>query len=408
MDSDNIKVSIIGLGYVGLPLLRLFSKHYECVGLDISQQVIQKLQENKPRQGDTLDIEITSTTPLYTSNYSDIADCDIHIVTVPTPIDKDRHPDLRMLTSVCIELSPFMKKGCLVVFESTVAPGTTDEVCVPLLEKGSGLKINEDFYVGYSPERINVGDSIHTTANTEKIIAGSSEYALDLVFRLYSSVIEAPLIKATAIKVAEAAKMYENVQRDVLIALSNEYSKYCRAEGIDINEVTACASTKWNFARAYPGLVGGHCIGVDPYYVIDRAEGKGITLRLINSARGINEQTVSNMADLFIEHVSHDIGEIKSKSLLVLGFSYKRNVGDVRNTKVARFIDIVSHRFGLVDCFDPLVDENEVEKEYDMQVLTSMQKLKHHYDVCIKMLDHTCFAKFEHSIDHYYSLEQFL
>lgn len=404
MDLDKIKISIIGLGYVGCPLFRLFSKHFECVGLDMNPDTIQRIKDKEFDQGNPAFMDNV----YLTTNYADIADCNVHIITVPTPIDHDKNPDISMLKSACSHLAPYIQEGSIVIFESTVAPGTTDEVCIPILEEKSGKKVNIDFGVGYSPERVNVGDENHSTSNTNKIISASSEQTLDVIFRLYSSVIDAPLVKASSIKVAEAAKMYENVQRDVLIALSNEYSKYCHAEGIDIHEVTSCASTKWNFAKAYPGLVGGHCIGVDPYYVIDRAKSKNVQLSLINSARDINENTVVHVAKRFVNCVKKEIGETQTRTLLVLGFSYKKNIGDIRNTKIEKFLQLVSKEFADVDCIDPLVDNNLIEHEYNMLIFTSYQQLKPHYDVCIKMLNHSCFDTFEHNIGHFYSLQQFL
>lgn len=404
MDLDKIKISIIGLGYVGYPLFKLFSKHFECVGLDINAHTIQRIEGKEYEQG----ISAFMGKVHLTTNYADISDCDVHIVTVPTPIDQDKNPDLSMLMSVCYNLAPYIKEGCTVIFESTVAPGTTDEICIPILEEKSGKKVNADFGVGYSPERVNVGDTTHTTSNTNKIISASSEETLEVIFKLYSSVIDATLVKASSIKVAEAAKMYENVQRDVLIALANEYSQYCHAEDIDIQEVTACASTKWNFSKVYPGLVGGHCIGVDPYYIIDRAKSKNMKMSLINSAREINEDAVLHVARRFINRVKKEFGDTQTKSLLVLGFSYKKDTGDTRNTKIARFIQIVSDKFAIVDCIDPLVDEKLVKREFNISILTTSQQLQPHYDVCIKMLNHSCLNESEYSIGNFYSLEQFL
>lgn len=401
MDLDNVKLSIVGLGYVGYPLFKLFSKQFDCIGIDNNIKVIQRLQENESEQG-------AFCNSLYTTDYVDIANCNIHIVTVPTPIDRFYNPDIKMLKDVCVNLATSMKPGCIIIFESTVAPGTTDEICIPLLEQYSGLKINADFHVGYSPERVNVGDIHHNTANTSKIISASSDYALNVMYILYSAIIDAPIIKATSIKVAEAAKMYENVQRDVLIALANEYSNYCHSEGIDIKEVTACAATKWNFSNALPGLVGGHCIGVDPYYVIDRAQQNGLNLPLIRTAREVNEQSVIKSAYRFIHRVNNNLGNTKSLSLLVLGFSYKQDIGDIRNTKIAKFIELVTPEFSQVNCFDPLVDKQAAKQEYDIDVLTSLDELKPSYNVTIKMHNHTCFAALSVNSEQFYSLDQFL
>lgn len=235
-----------------------------------------------------------------TSDWTVLKEYSILIVAAPTPVDKDNKPDLYALKDICAHIGDILTKGMTIVFESTVAPGTTEEVCVPILEEKSGLMINDDFFIGFSPERINVGDSLHSINSVAKIVAGSNADTLLRLTRLYEKGLGCPVVPASSIKIAEAAKLYENVQHDVLIALANQYSEYCRAEGIDIHEVTKCASTKWNFAEVYPDLVGGHCIGVDPYYLINRAKSKGLSLPLVELSRGINEDIPNKVARYLI------------------------------------------------------------------------------------------------------------
>ena len=314
-------IAVIGLGYVGWPLFTLISSKYKSWGLDANTDKVESILFEQPQYKNV------------TSSWDDISKCNTFIVAVPTPINHKQNPDTSSLEDVCKELVNIIKKGDLVIFESTVYPGATEEICVPLIENGSGLVMNKDFYVGYSPERINVADSVHKLGNTSKIVSGSNEEALHYIANLYESIIDAPVVKASSIKVAEAAKMYENVQRDILIALANEYSDYCNKEGIDIFEVTKCASTKWNFSNVLPGLVGGHCIGVDPYYLLHRAEKLGIKIPLVQCGRLINETKASNVVSKITEYISVHLDE--NPKVLLLGFAYKSNTDDIRNTKVA-------------------------------------------------------------------------
>ena len=265
-----INIAVIDLGYVGLPLYCLLSKKYRCKGFDLDTERIQQLREGKDAHNivSFSNIQETIRMNLVTTNWIDIKDCNFYIVTVPTPIDDDNHPDTSSLENVCYNIGNQLNKNDIVVFESTVYPGATEDLCVPILEKTSGLSYIRDFTVGYSPERINIGDKKHSIENTPKIISATNDITLNVICDVYGAVLKDNIVKASSIKVAEAAKMYENVQRDVLIALANQYSDYCRAENISISDVTDCASTKWNFANVNPGLVGGHCIGVDPYYLL--------------------------------------------------------------------------------------------------------------------------------------------
>ena len=382
-------IAVIGLGYVGWPLFTLISSKYKSWGLDANTDKVESILFEQPQYKNV------------TSSWDDISKCNTFIVAVPTPINHKQNPDTSSLEDVCKELVNIIKKGDLVIFESTVYPGATEEICVPLIENGSGLVMNKDFYVGYSPERINVADSVHKLGNTSKIVSGSNEEALHYIANLYESIIDAPVVKASSIKVAEAAKMYENVQRDILIALANEYSDYCNKEGIDIFEVTKCASTKWNFSNVLPGLVGGHCIGVDPYYLLHRAEKLGIKIPLVQCGRLINETKASNVVSKITEYISVHLDE--NPKVLLLGFAYKSNTDDIRNTKVAEVYNRLKSQYSVVECYDPFVNSEVVIKEYGINLFTTMPYISH-YDLVIRMVNHDIFMNIENVLD----IKQFL
>ena len=382
-------IAVIGLGYVGWPLFTLISSKYKSWGLDANTDKVESILFEQPQYKNV------------TSSWDDISKCNTFIVAVPTPINHKQNPDTSSLEDVCKELVNIIKKGDLVIFESTVYPGATEEICVPLIENGSGLVMNKDFYVGYSPERINVADSVHKLGNTSKIVSGSNEEALHYIANLYESIIDAPVVKASSIKVAEAATMYENVQRDILIALANEYSDYCNKEGIDIFEVTKCASTKWNFSNVLPGLVGGHCIGVDPYYLLHRAEKLGIKIPLVQCGRLINETKASNVVSKITEYISVHLDE--NPKVLLLGFAYKSNTDDIRNTKVAEVYNRLKSQYSVVECYDPFVNSEVVIKEYGINLFTTMPDISH-YDLVIRMVNHDTFMNIENVLD----IKQFL
>lgn len=388
----NIRIAVIGLGYVGLPLLCCFARHYECCGFDINSKRIEELSKcidsKKCVEGALLD---NLTNVRLTTNWEDLSPCNYIIVCAPTPIDKNNQPDLSALKSICQNLGKVITTGACIIFESTVAPGTTDEICTTILERESGLKINKGFFVGYSPERINIGDSLHSINTVPKLVAGSNADTLHVLKHLYETGIGCPVVSASSIKIAEAAKLYENVQRDVLIALANQYSEYCDLEGIDIHEVTECASTKWNFAKVFPGLVGGHCIGVDTYYLLQRSSSNGLQLPLINIAREVNEGTVSRVATKIIERLSGIAdGNIAKMKILVIGFSYKANCMDIRNTKVNKVIRILNNHFDVVDCYDPLLDASQAYNEFGINVITELPDIKR-YDAVVELVPHKCF-----------------
>ena len=382
-------IAVIGLGYVGWPLFTLISSKYKSWGLDANTDKVESILFEQPQYKNV------------TSSWNDISKCNTFIVAVPTPINHKQNPDTSSLENVCKELANIIKKGDIVIFESTVFPGATEEICVPLIENGSGLVMNKDFYVGYSPERINVADSAHKLGNTAKIVSGSNEEALYYIANLYESIIDAPVVKASSIKVAEAAKMYENIQRDILIALANEYSDYCNKEGIDIFEVTKCASTKWNFSNVLPGLVGGHCIGVDPYYLLHRAEKLGIKTPLIQCGRLINETKASTVVSKITEYISVHLDE--NPKVLLLGFAYKSNTDDIRNTKVAEVYNRLKSQYSVVECYDPFVNSEVVIKEYGINLFTTMPDISH-YDLVIRMVNHDIFMNIENVLD----IKQFL
>ena len=382
-------IAVIGLGYVGWPLFTLISSKYKSWGLDANTDKVESILFEQPQYKNV------------TSSWNDISKCNTFIVAVPTPINHKQNTDTSSLENVCKELANIIKKGDIVIFESTVFPGATEEICVPLIENGSGLFMNKDFYVGYSPERINVADSAHKLGNTAKIVSGSNEEALHYIANLYESIIDAPVVKASSIKVAEAAKMYENIQRDILIALANEYSDYCNKEGIDIFEVTKCASTKWNFSNVLPGLVGGHCIGVDPYYLLHRAEKLGIKTPLIQCGRLINETKASTVVSKITEYISVHLDE--NPKVLLLGFAYKSNTDDIRNTKVAEVYNRLKSQYSVVECYDPFVNSEVVIKEYGINLFTTMPDISH-YDLVIRMVNHDIFMNIENVLD----IKQFL
>ena len=382
-------IAVIGLGYVGWPLFTLISSKYKSWGLDANTDKVESILFEQPQYKNV------------TSSWNDISKCNTFIVAVPTPINHKQNPDTSSLENVCKELANIIKKGDIVIFESTVFPGATEEICVPLIENGSGLVMNKDFYMGYSPERINVADSAHKLGNTAKIVSGSNEEALHYIANLYESIIDAPVVKASSIKVAEAAKMYENIQRDILIALANEYSDYCNKEGIDIFEVTKCASTKWNFSNVLPGLVGGHCIGVDPYYLLHRAEKLGIKTPLIQCGRLINETKASTVVSKITEYISVHLDE--NPKVLLLGFAYKSNTDDIRNTKVAEVYNRLKSQYSVVECYDPFVNSEVVIKEYGINLFTTMPDISH-YDLVIRMVNHDIFMNIENVLD----IKQFL
>ena len=366
------KICIIGLGYVGLPLAHAFSFEYEVVGLDIYQQRIDELNNAFDR---TLELsekqlsEALSNNIKFTCDIEDIRDCNIYVVTVPTPIDKNKRPDLTPLIKASQTIGKVLKKDDIVIYESTVYPGATEEDCVPVLEEISGLKFNQDFYCGYSPERINPGDKNHTVTKILKVTAGSTPEIGKKVDELYASIITAGTHLAPSIKVAEAAKVIENTQRDINIAFVNELAMIFNRMNIDTKAVLAAAATKWNFLPFKPGLVGGHCIGVDPYYLTHKAQGFGFHPEMILAGRRINDNMGIYVANQVIKLMIKKGHRIEGSKVLVLGITFKENCPDIRNSKV---IDVINElkEFGCnVDVSDPWADKKEVKQEYNLTLV---------------------------------------
>jgi len=373
-----IKIGVIGLGYVGLPLAVEFGKVLPVIGFDINQDRIRELQRGYDR---TLEVDAEELKLASMMSYShivqDLKDVNHFIVTVPTPIDEFKKPDLRPLESASRTVGAVLKKGDIVIYESTVYPGCTEEVCVPILEKVSGLKFNVDFYCGYSPERINPGDKVHRVTTIKKVTSGSTPEIAEKVDQLYRRIVVAGTHKASSLKVAEAAKVIENSQRDVNIAFVNELALIFERMGIDTHEVLEAAGTKWNFLPFKPGLVGGHCIGVDPYYLTHKAESLGYHPEVILSGRRINDNMGAHIANSVIKLMAQNDLPIKNADVLVLGITFKENCPDIRNSKV---VDIVGElkSFGVrVDIFDPRADPEEVHHEYKLPLVKVLNKRYH-------------------------------
>ena len=364
-DTDNLRIGIIGLGYVGLPLAVEFGRHYPTVGYDIDARRIAELVEGNDSTLEVTSDEIAAAGKLsYSSDAADLADCNFYIVTVPTPIGEGNRPLLTALKRASQTLGGVIKKGDVVVYESTVYPGLTEEVCVPIIERASGLTLNTDFFAGYSPERINPGDKEHRLPNILKVTSGSTPEAADFIDAVYGTIITAGTHKASSIKVAEAAKVIENTQRDVNIALINELAMIFERLDIDTEEVLLAAGTKWNFLPFRPGLVGGHCIGIDPYYLTYKAQQLGHHPQMILAGRGINDNMSLYVASQVIKQmIAKGIQPTESR-VLILGLTFKENCPDVRNTKVVDVVNELSTFGATVDVHDPWVDHDEAKEEY--------------------------------------------
>ena len=366
---EDTRIGIIGLGYVGLPLAVLFATRFPVVGFDVSEKRIGELRDRIDRTREVPESTLAETRAHFTADENDLRNCNFFIVAVPTPIDAAKRPDLRLLRAACETVGRVIEKGAVVVFESTVYPGATEEECVPLIERVSGLRFNADFFAGYSPERVNPGDRQHTIEKIVKVISGSTPEATDLVERVYGAVVSAGTYRAPSIKVAEAAKVIENTQRDVNIALVNELSTLFNRLGIDTLSVLEAAATKWNFLPFRPGLVGGHCIGVDPYYLTHKAQQAGHHPEIILAGRRINDRMGEVVASRFLRLLVSRGFDVPSARVLVLGFTFKENCPDIRNTRV---IDVVRElgSYGIgVDVHDPWADAEEAKSEYGIDLV---------------------------------------
>jgi UDP-N-acetyl-D-galactosamine dehydrogenase len=376
MNSHGRNISVVGLGYVGLPVAVAFGKSQQVIGFDISSIRIDELKQGIERTNEVEAKDLASADIIYTCDASDLKRANFHIIAVPTPVNNAKQPDLSPVISASITVGQQLKKGDIVVYESTVYPGATEEECIPVLEQESGLIWGTDFNVGYSPERINPGDKVHTFTTITKVVSGDNAKTLEVVAAVYESVVAAGVHKANSIKVAEAAKVIENTQRDLNISLMNELALIFNKMNIDTRDVLAAAASKWNFLTFDPGLVGGHCIGVDPYYLTYKASILGYTPQVILSGRSINDSMGSFIASQTIKELIKAGKCVKGSVVTILGFTFKENVPDIRNTRV---IDIVRELqdYGVkVQVFDPMSDAHEIQKEYNLSVSTSEDQLQ--------------------------------
>lgn len=387
---SELKIAVIGLGYVGLPLAVEFGKKVSVVGFDIHQKRIDELRGGTDHTLEVSSVELAQATQLtYSANLNDLKDCNFFIVTVPTPIDEFKQPDLSPLVKASTSIGQVLNQGNIVVYESTVYPGATEETCIPVLEKVSGLKFNQDFYAGYSPERINPGDKLHRVTNILKITSGSTPEIADYVDEVYNLIIEAGTHKAASIKVAEAAKVIENTQRDVNIALINELAVIFNKMGIDTEAVLQAAGTKWNFLPFRPGLVGGHCIGVDPYYLTHKAQAIGYHPEIILAGRRLNDSMGAYVVTQLVKGMIKKKIQIEGAKVLVLGLSFKENCPDIRNTRIIDIVNELKEYDTDIDVYDPWVNAQEAEHEYGISPVLNLEKGK--YDAVILAVAHDQF-----------------
>ncbi|NQX91185.1 MAG: nucleotide sugar dehydrogenase [Flavobacteriales bacterium] len=382
-------ITVVGLGYVGLPLALEFANHFKVIGFDINNGKVQMLRESKDPTGEVLQEEFDNKKIVFSSNPTHLGLSEFIVVAVPTPVNEDKQPDLTPLKSVCRSLGKQLRYGVTIVIESTVYPGCTEDFCIPILEEESGLKLNEDFYVGYSPERINPGDKINTLTTISKVVSGSNEKTKNEVFEVYDYILEAPVHAAPSIKVAEASKIIENTQRDVNIAFMNELSLLFETLEINTQDVLAAASTKWNFMNFYPGLVGGHCIGVDPYYLIHKANNHEMELPLISASRKINDSMPHQIVRTLKDKLAEIGKELSSARVLILGATFKENVSDLRNSKAAELAQLLTQRAHRVDVYDPIADSKEMFDHYELTLEDSIKNRS--FDIVIRAVNHDAF-----------------
>lgn len=388
------KICVIGLGYVGLPLARLFSTKYQTVGFDMNTRRVDALNNGHDATLEVAD-ELLQEAILKngfkcTTNLDEIKDCNFYVVAVPTPVDVNNRPDLKPLLGASETVGKVISKGDIVVYESTVYPGVTEEECLPVVERVSGLKYNIDFFAGYSPERINPGDKEHTVEKIKKVTSGSTPEIADIVDSVYNSVLVNGTHKAPSIKVAEASKIIENSQRDVNIAFMNELAKIFNAMGIDTADVIDAAASKWNFIKLKPGLVGGHCISVDPYYLIQKAQVYGVLPRVMTNARRLNDGMGAYVANQVVKCMNKKGVMVKNANILILGITFKENCPDIRNTKIIDIYSTLSEYTNNITVFDPWANPEMVEHEYGIKVVNAIPA--HKFDVAILAVAHKEFA----------------
>ena len=394
------KIGVIGLGYVGLPLARLFSTKFKTVGFDMNQARVDTLMSGHDStlevSDDLLQDAIHNHGFKCTANFEELRDCNFYVVAVPTPVDVNNRPDLEPLLKASETVGKVISKGDVVVYESTVYPGVTEEECLPVVERVSGLKFNVNFFAGYSPERINPGDKLHTVEKIKKVTSGSTPEIADYVDAVYNSVLVNGTHKAPSIRVAEASKIIENSQRDVNIAFMNELAKIFNAMGIDTHDVIEAASSKWNFIKLSPGLVGGHCISVDPYYLIEKAQVYGVLPRVMRAARRLNDGMGDYVANQTIKCMNKKGVLVKDAKILILGITFKENCPDIRNTKVVDIYRSLEEYTHDITVFDPWADPDRVEKEYGIKVTSHFSHLtSHRYDAIILAVAHDQFKNMD-------------
>ena len=391
---EQIKICVIGMGYVGLPLARLFSTKYPTVGFDMNQARVDALMKGRDATlevDDKLLEEAIKNGFKCTTDIDEIRDCNFYVVAVPTPVDKNNNPDLSPLIGASTTVGNVISKGDIVVYESTVYPGVTEDDCIPVVEKISGLKMNVDFFAGYSPERINPGDKLHTVEKIKKVTSGSTPEVADIVDRVYSSVIQAGTHKASSIRVAEAAKVIENSQRDINIAFVNELSKIFSKMGIDTKEVLEAAATKWNFLPFKPGLVGGHCIGVDPYYLAQCAQRHGYNPEIILAGRRINDGMGEYVANETIKLMLKKGIQVLNSNILIMGLTFKENCPDVRNTKVIDIYNSLKEYSVNITVYDPWANPDIAKREYGVDIVSELPHQK--FDAIVLAVAHEAFLK---------------
>jgi nucleotide sugar dehydrogenase len=389
-----IKIAVIGLGYVGLPLARLFSTKYKTIGFDMNQDRVNALMAGHDvtlEVSDELLQEALRNGFVCTTDLEELRNCNFYVVAVPTPVDTNNRPDLAPLIGASTTVGKVISKGDIVVYESTVYPGVTEEECLPVVENVSGLKFNTDFYAGYSPERINPGDKEHTVEKIKKVTSGSTPKIADIVDAIYNSVLTNGTHKAPSIRVAEASKIIENSQRDVNIAFMNELAKIFNAMGIDTHDAIEAASSKWNFIKLNPGLVGGHCISVDPYYLIQKAQVYGVMPRIISEARRLNDGMGAYVANQVIRLMNKKGVLVKDAKILILGITFKENCPDVRNTKVVDIYTTLQEYTDNITVCDPWADSAKVEREYGIRIVNSVAEYAR-YDAVILAVSHKEFT----------------
>ena len=393
---DNIKIAVIGLGYVGLPLARLFSTKYPTIGLDMNQARVNALMNGHDATlevDDKLLQKAIANGFRCTSDIEEIRDCNFYVVAAPTPVDENNRPDLKPLWGASETVGKVISKGDIVVYESTVYPGVTEEECLPVVEKVSGLKFNEDFFAGYSPERINPGDKEHTVEKIKKVTSGSTPEVADIIDNVYNSVLINGTHKAPSIKVAEASKIIENSQRDVNIAFMNELAKIFNAMGIDTHDVIEAAASKWNFIKLNPGLVGGHCISVDPYYLIQKAQVYGVLPRIMFSARRLNDGMGAYVANQTIKCMNKKGVMVKDAKILLMGVTFKENCPDVRNTKIVDIYTTLQEYTNNITVYDPWANADVVKHEYGIDITTELPTEK--FDAVIMGVAHKQFLELD-------------